>query len=364
MKKTMGWNLEDLNSNVTTEDRSLSFWLDRFSADNARNTLADRIYWILRMSQFIYYPILAVIGVPANIVAMVILLQGKCGLSKCITHYLVAMSASDLLVVILNLVLRHIPIVYSEYFSFVKSIRVCNIHAVLLYAATDCSVWFTIVFTFDRFVAICCQKLKRTYCVEKRAAIVLGIVTVLSCSKNISWYFMYTDMYGLQNRPWFCVLSFDVGKSYMWGAIEFAHHILTAAVPFIVILLLNIVTVRHILVSSRVRWSLLAQSTRVISRDPKMARRRKSIILLFAISANFILSWSVFLVYSIWRRMWLLDYRSLWIDRSAREVGFMLQLLSCCTNTCIYAATQTKFREQLKHMFKYPFTIICQISHR
>ncbi|XP_072407335.1 probable G-protein coupled receptor 139 [Chiloscyllium punctatum] len=294
---------------------------------------------------------------------MMILSWGKCGLSKCITHYLVAMSASDLLVIILNLILRHIPIVYSEYFSFVKSIHLCNIHAVLLYAATDCSVWFTIGFTFDRFVAICCQKLKSTYCVEKTAAIVLGTIIVLSCSKNITWYFMYTGKYWLMNVPWFCVLTEDVQYSWIWGAIEFVHHILTAAVPFVIILLLNIVTVKHIVVTSRARWRLLAHNSRAITRDPEMVNRRKSIILLFAISVNFILLWIVFLLYSIWRRMWHVGYRTLWLDRSARELGFMLQLLSCCTNTCIYVATQIKFREQLKHMFKYPFTVMCQIVH-
>ena len=88
------------------------------------------------------------------------------------------MSLGDLLVVFLDLILRHIPIVYWEQFYFMRSLPVCNIHAVLLFAATDCSVWFTVTFTFDRFVAICCPKLKIKYCSEKTAAVVLGTVGV------------------------------------------------------------------------------------------------------------------------------------------------------------------------------------------
>jgi len=230
---------------------------------------------------------------------------------------------------------------------------VCNIHAVLLYACTDCSVWFTVTFTFDRFVAICCQKLKIKYCTEQMAGVVLGTVTVLSCLKNIFWYFMLTGRYSLRNDPWFCDVTIIVVFSRVWVIIEFLHHILTPAVPFVLILLLNIFTVRHILVSSRARRRLRAHSDGERSRDPEMENRRKSIILLFVISANFILFRAVLMVYSICRRMWLLGYRSIFLNSFVQEMGFMLQLLSCCTNTCIYAVTQAKFREELKNIVKY-----------
>eukprot|EP00061_Rhincodon_typus_P008706 g31562.t1 len=72
-------------------------------------------------------------------------------------HYLGAMAVA---VIIFDLILRHIPVAYREEFYFLRSIPVCNVHAILLYAATDGSVCFTVTFTFERFVAICCQKLK------------------------------------------------------------------------------------------------------------------------------------------------------------------------------------------------------------
>ncbi|XP_038638459.1 probable G-protein coupled receptor 139 [Scyliorhinus canicula] len=149
----MGWN-------VTTLDRGLSDWFNRLSADDWSITLSDRILFSVCIVQHFYYPILAIVGVPANLLTIVTLKRRNCGLSKCVTCYLVAMAAADLLVIILDLILRHIPIIFDEQFTFLQSIHVCNIHAVLLYAANDCSVWFTVTFTFDRFVAICCSKLK------------------------------------------------------------------------------------------------------------------------------------------------------------------------------------------------------------
>eukprot|EP00061_Rhincodon_typus_P008110 g30442.t1 len=75
-----------------------------------------------------------------NVIAIVVLVRGKCGLSKCVTHYLVAIAGADLLVIIFDLILRQVPITYREEFFFLNFIPLCKIHAVVLYAATDCQV--------------------------------------------------------------------------------------------------------------------------------------------------------------------------------------------------------------------------------
>ncbi|XP_072357441.1 probable G-protein coupled receptor 139 [Scyliorhinus torazame] len=356
----MDLKLGTIDWNVTANDRGLSQALLYLSAYSDWLSLALRIYFILHIIQAGYYPSLAIVGVPVNLVTIVILFRRKCGLSKCVTCYLVAMSLADLLVIILDLILRHIPIVFEEHFLFLWVIRVCNIHAVLLYAATDCSVWFTVTFTFDRFVAICCQKLKSKYCSEKTASVILGTVTVLSCLKNIFWYFMLLGGYVLLNDPWFCEVTGSVLLSPVWATLEFVHNIITPCIPFFLILLLNVLTVRHILVSSRARKRFQAHSDGESPKDPEMESRRRSIILLFVISANFILLWSVLMFYSIWKRMFNLGYKSVFLDGFVMELAFMLQLLSCCTNTGIYAVTQTKFRQQFKNMLKFPFTPILQ----
>uniref|UniRef100_UPI00398EC1FC probable G-protein coupled receptor 139 n=1 Tax=Pristiophorus japonicus TaxID=55135 RepID=UPI00398EC1FC len=327
---------------------------DEFLAIVASWRLDEKITGVLMKIQRIYYPLITAFGVPMNLVTIVILSRGKCGLSKCVTRYLVAMATADLLVVILDLILRHIPIRYEEQFIFLYSIPLCNIHAVLLYAATDCSVWFTITFTFDRFVAICCQKLKTKYCTERTAAVVLGTVTVLSCLKNIPWYFMFMSRYVLGNNPWFCNLYYTNYTSLGWGAFELLHYILTPCVPFILILLLNALTVRHILMASRARRRLRGHSSGESPRDPEMESRRKSMILLFVISGNFILLWAMYMVVLVANRLVWISHL-VFIPTLVNELGFMLQQLSCCTNTGIYAVTQTKFREQWKNVLKYPF---------
>ncbi|XP_038642642.1 probable G-protein coupled receptor 139 [Scyliorhinus canicula] len=319
-----------------------------------------KILWAFYDIQKIYYPILAVVGVPVNAVTILILSRGKCGLSKCVTGYLVAMAAADLLVIIFDLILRQIPIVYRSEFAFLLYVRVCNVHAVLLYAVTDCSVWFTVAFTFDRCVAICCQKLKSKYCTERTAAMVLGTVTLLSCLKNTFWYFMYTSAYWLSNSPWFCLVKVYISRSLTWTVVELLHHILNPFIPFLLILIFNALTVRHILMASRARRRLRRRSSGDSPKDPEMGNRRQSMIVLFIISGNFILLWAVFTVCSVWRRLDYFGY-PVSLPSFVPEIGFMLQLLSCCTNTFIYAVTQSKFRAELRNGVKYPIVIMIKL---
>ncbi|XP_048379903.1 probable G-protein coupled receptor 139 isoform X1 [Stegostoma tigrinum] len=367
-RKTIDWTATQVNQDlkkpkwhVATMNRTLSSALSHLSTGYNELPLKSRIKYMLRVIQAVYYPILAIVGLAVNIVTIVILSRGKCGLSGCITHYLVAMSVADFLVVILDLMLRHIPTVFKKQFIFIKSVPLCNVHAVLLYTAVDCSVWFTVAFTFDRFVVLCCRKLKSIYCTERTASVVLVSMAVLSGLKNIFWYFMFTPLYRLHKEPWFCYVSAGVRFSLVWGSIEFVHYIVTPIIPFVLILLLNALTAKHILLKSNVRKRLRNQSNLRNVRDAEMENRRRSITLLFLISANFILLWSTLLVSTLWQRIRLLGY-TVWLHRFWRDIGFMLQLLSCCTNTCIYVVTQKLFRKHLKNVLLYLFTLKFQAN--
>ncbi|XP_067916309.1 probable G-protein coupled receptor 139 [Heterodontus francisci] len=283
-----------------------------------------------------------------NLVAIVILSQGKCGLSTCTTRYLVSMATADLVFIITEVILRRMNYYYFQG-SFLNISPVCRVINVLLCVAADYSVWFTVTFTFDRFVAICCQKLKTKYCTEKAAAVVLVTTCILLCLQNLPIYFIYEPVEIINNVPWECAVKPSYFTEPGWVEFDSFDTILTPLLPFTLILLLNTLTVRHILLASRVRKGLRGQSKGENHSDPEIESRRKSMILLFTISGSFILLWLVhvreFLYYTITGK--LPDSYN-YSERIFREVGFMLRALSCCTNTFIYGVTQSKFREQMK----------------
>ncbi|XP_067882258.1 probable G-protein coupled receptor 139 [Heterodontus francisci] len=314
--------------------------------------------------QKIYYIILVVIGVPVNLLAIVILSRGKCGLSTCTTRYLVAMATADLLFIITDVILGRISYYYFAG-SFLDITPVCSVINVLRYEATDCSVWFTVTFSFDRFVAICCQKLKTKYCTKKTAAVVLATTCILLCLQNIPLYFIYVPGEIIDNVPWFCTVNPSCYTEPGWVGFDRFDIVLTPLLPFILILLLNALTVRHILMASRIRKRLRGQSKGENRSDPEMESRRKSMILLFTMSGSFILLWLMYVIYFLTCSIAginLEDYtHPLYIFG---QVGLMLQVLSCCTNTFIYGATQSKFREQVKNAVKYPMTSIIQLMNK
>ncbi|XP_067894291.1 probable G-protein coupled receptor 139 [Heterodontus francisci] len=318
---------------------------------------------IFHQIEDIYYAVLAAVGIIVNSLAILILSRGTCGLSKCTTHYLVAMAVADLLVVFTDVILFGvIPFHFPG--TYLDTTPARSLVLVLLYTATDISVWFTTAFTFDRFVAICCQKLKTKYCTEKTVTAILTTVSVLFSLENIPWYFIYEPEYIIDNVPWGYIESLSYCTEAAWITFESLSIILTPFLPFVLILLFNALTVRHILVASRVRRKLLDHSKSENHTDPEMENRRKSIILMFTISGSFILLWLTNVVFFLYWRIADIYYYTGPHDPAyiTEQSGYMLQLLSTCTNTCIYAVTQTKFREQLKNAVKYPFTTIAKIG--
>ncbi|XP_067836082.1 probable G-protein coupled receptor 139 [Heptranchias perlo] len=307
----------------------------------------------------IYYPILAAFGFPANLVTIVILFRGNCGLSKCISVYMVTMATADLLVIIFNVTLYNIFSYHFPY-PFLSYTAVCKFILCMNPATLDMSVWFTVSFTFDRFVSICCQKFKTKYCTVRTAAAVITTISVLICLENIPFLFAYEPDRIINGVHWGCRNKLDFFSSPAGAAYSWLESVFVAWLPFALILLFNCLTVRCILEASRARRGLRGRSSENQS-DPEMKNRRKSIILLFTVSGSLILLWLTAIVSFLTTRLthtvhYQADYAA--PAYIATETGFMLMYLSSCTNTCIYAATQTKFREELKQMMKSPWRVM------
>ncbi|XP_032872761.1 probable G-protein coupled receptor 139 [Amblyraja radiata] len=290
-----------------------------------------------------------------NLLAIVILYRGKCGLSKCITLYMMAMAASDLLVGITDPFLRQTIQIHFPY-SLLNITPVCATTEVLVFASTAVSVWLTVAFTFDRFVAICCEKLKTRYCTERTAAVIIGAVSVLGCLENVPQWFRYESANEIDDLPWDCSTKPIYYTSAAWVAYRVTHRVLTPCIPFFLILLLNVLTVRRIVAASRVRRGLRGRSNGENDKDPEMENRRKSIVLLFSITGTFILLWATQAIFYIFTSIAKVrvDYTPTGYYYITRVTSVFLQLLSTCTNTCVYVVTQSKFRAELMNAVKFP----------
>ncbi|XP_072356952.1 probable G-protein coupled receptor 139 isoform X1 [Scyliorhinus torazame] len=316
----------------------------------------------IEQAAFIYYHFLAIFGVPANFLTIVVLLRGGCGLSKGITLYLAGMTTMDLLVIIFNVIIYYILWYYFPD-SLLHYTPIASVNEVINYMVVDCSVWLTVAFTVDRFVLLCCQELREKYCREKTAAVVIVTVCVVFCFKNIPLYFAFEPIYTINNVGW----GINFKPTYFtlpgWVTYDWLSTVFNPLLPYFLIIFLNALTVSHIVMANRTRRALQGQHNSKNSDDPEMQSRRKSIILLFSISGTFIVLWMPYVVFFLISRITDKLYDPDQHTDPLHIVGYtgdMFQLLSSCTNTCVYALAQTKFREKLKNAIMYPFTVIIE----
>ncbi|XP_048419843.1 probable G-protein coupled receptor 139 [Stegostoma tigrinum] len=249
--------------------------------------------------------------------------------------------------------------------SFLNITPVCSVIMVMLYAATECSVWFTVTFSFDRFVSICCQKLRTKYCTGKIATVVLTTTCFLICLKDVPFYFMFEAGEVINNVSWFCNEKESYYTDPNWIAFDWFDKIFTPLLPYVLILLLNALTVRYILVMSRVRKGLRGHRDGEKHQDPEMDGRRKSAILLFTISGSFILLWLVYIIdFCFYNILGIIPEYSNDFLFVLAEFAVMLSCLNCCTNSFIYGVTQSKFREEFKSMMKHPLTLFIKVLNK
>ncbi|XP_072357033.1 probable G-protein coupled receptor 139 isoform X2 [Scyliorhinus torazame] len=240
---------------------------------------------------------------------------------------------------------------------------IASVNEVINYMVVDCSVWLTVAFTVDRFVLLCCQELREKYCREKTAAVVIVTVCVVFCFKNIPLYFAFEPIYTINNVGW----GINFKPTYFtlpgWVTYDWLSTVFNPLLPYFLIIFLNALTVSHIVMANRTRRALQGQHNSKNSDDPEMQSRRKSIILLFSISGTFIVLWMPYVVFFLISRITDKLYDPDQHTDPLHIVGYtgdMFQLLSSCTNTCVYALAQTKFREKLKNAIMYPFTVIIE----
>lgn len=127
------------------------------------------------------------------------------------------MAAADFIVVLIAVIVEQINNIYS-YSRFLLITPVCAVQLAVRVAIMDCSVWFTVAFTFDRYVAICTEKI---------TTIVMLTIVVLSCARCSPFNFVVEPYVIIDNVPWRCVPVPEYYTPSMWKAYELFDSIMT-----------------------------------------------------------------------------------------------------------------------------------------
>ncbi|XP_078144219.1 putative G-protein coupled receptor 139 [Centroberyx gerrardi] len=284
-------------------------------------------HWMVTLQE-VFYPALATVGIPSNIITFLIIWRRNCMLSRSSTFYLMAISVADNLVLVFIVVLE-LSVEYHQQEPFWSHEPWCSLRDVFNYGAYNASTWLVVVFTVERFVAIHTWRIKTKVCTPRCAAWTIAAVFLLSHFFAVPHYWSNVSVY--KNNQTRCTL-----QAYI--------------LPFLLILMLNGLMLRQISLSNRVHVNADLPS-RVYKVSPLLrSRKRKSVVLLVTVSMSFVLL-------SVTRAITQIVLRTTHLygmDRNdynlqiniAADTGTMLSLSNAAANMYLYVCTQSRFRQE------------------
>ncbi|KAM6977815.1 putative G-protein coupled receptor 139 [Aplochiton taeniatus] len=316
-------------------------------------------HWMITLQQ-VFYPVLATVGIPSNIITFLIFWKRNCLLSKSSTFYLMAISLADTLVLVLIVVLE-LVVKYYQREPFWSLQPWCGLREVFNYGAYNASTWLVVVFTAERFLAIHLCRIKTKLCTSKRAFLIIGGIFLLSNLLAIPYYWSNVSVsYGVSSKnqtKWRCIYT-RKGPHFV-HALVWTQTMLVYVLPFLSILTLNGLTLRQIFLSNRIHATAELTPGYFKVKPLMLSRKRKSVVLLVTVSMSFVLL-------SITRSITQIILRTTHIDgidrnnynlqiNVAADIGTMLSLSNAAVNMYLYACTQAKFRQEFISCFTHIF---------
>lgn len=227
---------------------------------------------VLRSVQLYYTPMLVYFGSLGNCLSVIVFFGTKlCQYSSSI--YLGALAISDtgflvsVFVVWLNLV--EVGLFNQQGF--------CQFFIYLTTLCSFMSVWLVVAFTVERFIAVQYPLYRQSMCTVARAKATVTILTTLGvvlCSP-VLWFSAPRLQYGKNGNVTECHLAEGLES---WAIVyNVIDTVLTFAIPFTVIIILNVLIARAIYRHIKIRKSLTNEPSSMKEKQPQAQNFRNNL---------------------------------------------------------------------------------------
>ena len=226
----------------------------------------------------------------------------------------------------------------------------CKLEKFLFYTTSDTAIWLLVLFTFDRFIAVCFPLRKTKVCRPRKSILFSAIAFFVSCTKNLHvfWtrgYDEYFDGGTMKTTNCGRPNSFHF-ESYIRPWIAF---VAVSIIPFIAILTFNVGIVRK-LIKTRPVGTSHSPRKGIVERQFSQAT-----IMCLSASFMFLITITPSIVLLIGKPYWTkLDFDYVYNHKyeAAKAISNVMVYLNHSLTFFLYCLTGRRFREELIEMFK------------
>ncbi|PWA27755.1 hypothetical protein CCH79_00000314 [Gambusia affinis] len=300
--------------------------------------------------QKIYYPLLCIVGIPANLFTFYMICFRKCGMSNTAIVYLSCLAIVDTFYLVW-VILLDLTLTFWTVQPFWHSDPWCGILGFLQYGSLYSSSWIVVVFTIERYLVLRSTVSKQNFSQTWDTKMFCTAIVLLShlVSVPMGWINIVTPVN----------LTVD-GENMTLPRCRYRNHtystvivwistFLSGGIPIVLVIIFNYLIGYHLCRASNL---FTKEERRIMYGRNTRGTLKRTILILGTVSVAFVvLSLPRFVTYCILRTR----YNDESFNRNdysipinvAGDVANMLQNLNSTTNFLLYCMVSHRFRQEL-----------------
>ena len=294
-------------------------------------------------------PVLLIVGTFGNVLSFLIL--KKLDKKSSTFVFLRALAITDLIVLYIGLLRLWIEEISIDIQT--QSDWLCKTTVFLGYVGSDVSVWIIIAVTAERFFVVYFPIIGRRYCNVKNAKIVILCIIFIFSSVNV--HFLWSVEIGETHLNTTTVTVCNAAEEFkslvtaIWPWVDAAIY---SFIPFVLILLLNVLIIRKMITTRRTRIRRLSacayQFSKTSFSQSQTDINRRITCMLLVVSFTFLVTTLPvnihIIVFAINRNSTKASFVKMELAKTITE---LLMYTNHCLNFFLYCATGRNFRNKL-----------------
>ncbi|XP_037607456.1 probable G-protein coupled receptor 139 [Sebastes umbrosus] len=300
--------------------------------------------------QKIYYPLLCVMGIPANLFTFYMICFRKCGMSDTAIIYLSCLAIVDTFYLVW-VILFDLTLTFWLLQPFWHSNPWCGILGFLQYGSLYSSSWIVVVFTIERYLVLSSTAAKQHFSQPRVTKLTCVAIVLLShvVSVPMGWINIVTPANITVNGENMTLPRCRYRNKAYSTVMVWITTFLSGGIPIVLVIIFNYLIGYHLCRASNL---FTKEERRVMRGRSTRGMLRRTILLLGTVSVTFVvLSLPRFVTYCILRTQYnnenfnRNDYRI--PINVAGDLSNMLQNLNSTTNFLLYCMVSRRFRQEL-----------------